>query len=94
MPHCQICLSPVPHHANDCPVKTGEPVMGMNAEAAIQQAIAHDQAQLLQSGMMGAGRFHAATHQHDPAAIELRIEWLEKEVHLLRARIAKLERAP
>ena len=66
MPHCQICLSPVPHHASDCPVKTGKPVMAMNA----------------------------ATHQHDPTAIELRIEWLEKEVHLLRARIAKLERAP
>lgn len=66
--------------------------MGMSAEAAIQQQIAHDQAQLLQSGMMAAGRFHLQSHQHDPAAIELRIEWLEKEVHLLRARIAKLER--
>jgi hypothetical protein len=39
------------------------------------------------------GHQQQGLRQHDPAAIELRIEWLEKEVHLLRTRIAKLERS-
>jgi hypothetical protein len=27
MPHCQICLVEVPDHLDDCPVKTGRPVV-------------------------------------------------------------------
>jgi len=37
MSHCQICLSPIPHHANNCPVKTGQPVMGSISDQAIGQ---------------------------------------------------------
>jgi hypothetical protein len=87
--HCQICLCPLPHHAVNCPVFTGEPQLGslsdQQAHYAIDKALSQGQEQLLKSGMMAAGR-------HDPAAIELRIEYLEKELALLRARIAKLER--
>jgi hypothetical protein len=40
--------------------------------------------------MMSPGSMAMMGHN----AVELRLEWLEKEVHKLRARIAKLERKP
>lgn len=86
MPHCQICLTPVPDHAPNCPVATGEPVAGRTDLQWVQQMRPGGQ-------FMSEPSWHL-DRRHDPAAIELRIEWLEKEVHLLRARIAKLERAP
>src|SRR3979490_1683551 len=32
MPHCQVCLCPLPHHAVNCPVLTGAPVQGELAQ--------------------------------------------------------------
>jgi hypothetical protein len=84
--HCQICLCPLPHHAVNCPVLTGEPQMGLLSD---QQAFGW-QSQQQPGSLAGAGHFLGSGH--DPAAIELRIEYLEKELALLRARIAKLER--
>jgi hypothetical protein len=86
--HCQICLRPLTQHALNCPVATGEPVAGI--DPVMQAALQRFGGQAQQNGLMGTGTFFS--HQHDPATVELRIEWLEKEVHTLRARLARLER--
>lgn len=85
MPHCQICLSPVPDHAPDCPVATGEPVRG--GEPSLQQLAGYHHQRHGQPAFQGQdGYFVLNKTDH------LRIEALEKELALLRARIAKLER--
>jgi hypothetical protein len=106
MPHCQICLTPVPDHANDCPVKTGEPVPGSDSPHQVTvQAMTRlgglDMGQGLLAGSIAslAHSIEKAQQQpigqrHDPAATELRIERLERELAGLQARVAKLERAP
>jgi uncharacterized protein YceH (UPF0502 family) len=69
------------------------------SDAAIQQLIAYRQQQT-QGAAMGllagsiASLAHSMQQRHDPAATELRIERLERELAGLQARVAKLERAP
>lgn len=100
MPHCQLCLTPVPNHTPNCPVMTGQPVSGQS-DAAIQQLIAYRQQQT-QGAAMGEGLMagsmaslaHSMQQRHDPVAAELRIERLERELAQLQARVAKLERQP
>ncbi len=86
MPHCQICLCPLPQHAVNCPVATGEPVPGTDMEW-VQRMPQGPSGQLMNPGQW------QLQCQHDPAGIELRIERLEKEVALLRLQLVKLERS-
>lgn len=77
----------LPNHLDDCPVKTGRTV----GPEENYTARAHDQLmERLSTGQQAGSAYHAALYQ---ARLELRIERLEKELALLAARVAKLERA-
>ena len=86
MPHCQICFHEVPQHAPDCPVATGEPVHG--GQPALQQAQGYH-GQLMERLRQSQEQIGVRGSPDD----HMRIEALEKELALLRARVAKLERA-
>ncbi len=91
MPHCQICLTPLPDHTPNCPVATGEPVPGRTHLVWVQSAPQGPSGQLMGIAT-SERRWHLERVAPQREATELRIEWLEKEVHKLRARVAKLER--
>jgi hypothetical protein len=109
MPHCQICLVEAPNHLDNCPVKTGRSVSpddnySEHAHKELMERLGQLPSQV--QGIMGhcapsvhrvmeevyghEQAYHTALYQ---ARLELRIERLEKELAILLARVAKLERA-
>jgi hypothetical protein len=95
MPHCQICLVELPNHLEDCPVKTGRAVSPEeNYTAHAHDLLMERLPQVEQQGALGLPQTFGGFGDLPSALLGLRIERLEKELALLQARVAKLERAP